>query len=104
MATHDAACSLRYNPLRNGYLGDKIGVFERKNAEFILSVLSALFLPKSSPAYIDDNSIFCVFNHLTQSVFAVVWRYKQEMRALKVSVHLLLAWSGAYIYPCVMDG
>ena len=29
MATHDAACSLRYNPLRNGYLGDKIGFFER---------------------------------------------------------------------------
>ena len=36
--------------------------------------------------------------------FWVVWRYKQEMRALKVSVHLLLAWSGVYIYPCVMDG
>ena len=50
------------------------------------------------------TACFFVFNHLTQSAFAVVWRYKQEMRALKVSVHLLLAWSGAYIYPCVMDG
>ena len=58
MATHDAACSLRYNPLRNGYLGDKIGVFERKKAEFILCVLSALFLPKSSPPNGDGHSIF----------------------------------------------
>ena len=48
-------------------------------------------------------AFFFVVNHLTQSVFAVVWRYKQEMRALKVSVHLLLAWSGVYINPCVMD-
>ena len=74
MATHDAACSLRYNPLRNGYLGDKIGIFERKTTEFILCVLSALFLPKSSPPNGDGHSIFFVSNHLTQSVFAVVWR------------------------------
>ncbi|MDD6921403.1 MAG: hypothetical protein PUI86_03335 [Bacteroidales bacterium] len=50
MATHDAACSLSYNLLRDGYLGDKIGIFERKTTEFILFVLSALFLPKSTPA------------------------------------------------------
>ena len=55
-------------------------------------------LPKSM-----TTACFFVFNHLTQSAFAVVWRYKQEMRALKVSVHLLLAWSGVLYIP-LCDG